>query len=89
MKLQDLKYGHTWVVGVQGFASAMFIQYNKRYRRWQWTDNLLNANTFKNKDEANRCIINNAYVCKLLMDSMPKSEIGRVRAIKVELRVGT
>lgn len=90
MKLQDLKDGHTWVVGVQRFDSAIFVQYSTRYGygRWEWTENLLNAKTFKNKEEADKCIINNTYVRKLLIDSMPKSEIGRVRAIKVELRLG-
>lgn len=87
MKLKDLESGSTWVVGVQGFDSAIFVQYNTRYGRWQWTENLLNAKTFKNKEEADKCI-NNAYVRKLLIDSMPKSEIGRVHPIKVALRVG-
>lgn len=88
MKLQDLKNGYTWVAGVQGFDSAMFIQYNKRYGRWQWTKNPFNAITFKDKEEADKCIKNNAYVRNLLRTTMPKSEVGRVRAIKVELRFG-
>lgn len=88
MKLQDLKSGSTWVVGVQGFDSAIFVQYNTRYGRWQWTENLLNARTFKDREEAEKCIKNNAYVRNLLRTSMPKSEVGRVRAIKVELRLG-
>ena len=88
MKLKDLESGSTWVVGVQGFASAIFVQYNTRYGRWQWTENLLNARTFKDREEAEKFIVNNAYARQLLINSMPKSEIGRAQPLQVALRVG-
>lgn len=87
MRLNDLKFGYTWVIGVQGFDSAIFVQHNITFGKFQWTENLLDAKTFKNKTEANECINNNAYMRKLLMNSVPKFK-NMVRPIKVALRVG-
>lgn len=87
MRLNDLKFGYTWVIGVQGFDSAIFVQHNITFGKYQWTENLLDAKTFKSKMEANECIDNNAYMRKLLMNSVPKLK-NMVRPIKVALRVG-
>lgn len=88
MRLNDLKNGYTWVIGVQGFNSAIFLQYNiTTLGICKWTENLLDAKTFKSKTEANEYINNNAYVRRLLRDSLPELK-NRARPIKVALRVG-
>lgn len=94
MRLADLKNGSTWVVGIQGFASALFVRglepRESPYSRfpWRWTDNLLRASAFASREDAER-LRNDARFGNFLADTTPQAEIPRVRALKVELRVGT
>lgn len=93
MKLTDLKSGSTWVVGIQGFNTALFIRpltsRESPYSRfpWRWTENPLRASTFASRETAEQ-FRNDARFGAFLADTMPQSEITRVRALKVELRVG-
>lgn len=94
MKLGDLKHGSTWVVGIQGFGGALFIRpltpRESPYSRfpWRWTGSLLQASTFASREDAER-LRNDARFGVFLADTTPQAEIPRVRALKVELRVGT
>ena len=98
MKLTDLKNGSTWVVGIQGFSSALFIRATTpRERRnsmfphsmshWAWTDNLLRAIAFDSREDAER-LRSDPMFDAFLARTMPRTELARVRALKVELRVG-
>ena len=93
MKLTDLKNGSTWVIGVLGFDTALFIR--KLTPRetlysgfpWRWTGSLLQACTFASREEAER-FRNSARFGAFLADTTPQTTLARVQALKVELRVG-
>ena len=92
MKLTDLKNGGTWVVGIQGFDTAMFIRgltARECYSRfpWRWTGNLLLSSTFASREDAEQ-FRNDARFGAFLADTLLQPEITRVRVLKVELRVG-
>lgn len=93
MKLTDLKNGGTWVIGIQGFDTALFIRgltAREGYSRfpWRWTENLLRASAFASREDAEQ-FRNDARFGVFLADTLSQSELPRVRALKVELRVGT
>lgn len=88
MKIKDLENGSTWVIGVQGFMSSVFARFNAPAARWQWTSNLLKARTFKTRELAEQCLKEDPCLRGTLKNTMPDSEWPRVRALKVELKVG-
>ena len=93
MKLTDLMNGGTWVVGIKGFDIALFIRgltARECYSRfpWRWTENPLRASTFASREDAEQ-FRNDARFGVFLSDTLSQSEITQVRALKVELRVGT
>lgn len=92
MKLTDLKNGGTWVIGIQGFDTALFIRgltAQECYSRfpWRWTTNLLRASAFASREDAEQ-FRNDARFGAFLADTLSQPELTRVRALKVELRVG-
>lgn len=94
MKLGDLKNGSTWVVGVQGFSTALFIRPltdreapDNRFP-WRWTSSLFKAGTFSSREDAEK-LLHDARFRTFLYDTTSQNEMPRVRALKVELRVGT
>lgn len=94
MKLTDFKNGSTWVVGVLGFDTALFIRPLTRrespYSRfpWRWTGSLQQAQAFASREDAER-LRNDARFGVFLAETMAQTELPRVRALRVELRVGT
>lgn len=92
MKLTDLKNGGTWVIGIQGFDTALFIRgltARECYSKfpWRWTENLLLASTFASRENAEQ-FRNDARFRAFLADTLSQPELTRVRVLKIELRVG-
>lgn len=92
MRARDFAGGRTWVLGVQSFDCAVFLCRRRsapgRRPRWRWTDNLLAAETFPTRDDAARSLESDPGIADEVGRTMPDAERGRLRPLRVEIRVG-
>ena len=90
MKIRDFLDGNTWVLGVESFASVIFIKRmpKKSERKWDWTRGLTGAATFKTRELAQQCLDTDKELQALIHRTVPSTEIARVRPLNAKMIVG-
>lgn len=87
MQIRDLENGHTWTIGEVGFQRPRFLRFNASRGEWQWTDRVIKAESFDSREQAERHLKDDVGVLKLLA-LMPEKDRPKVKAVKLELRLG-
>lgn len=87
MQIKDLENGYTWTIGEVGFQRSRFLRFNASRGEWQWTDRATRAEPFGSREQAERHLKEDAGVLKLLA-LMPEKDRPKVKAVKLELRLG-
>ena len=87
MQIRDLEAGYTWTLGEVGFQRSRFLRFNASRGEWQWTDRVIKAESFDSREQAERHLKGDVGVLKLLA-LMPEKDRPKVKAVKLELRLG-
>ena len=87
MQIKDLETGQTWTIGEVGFQRSRFLRFNASRGEWQWTDRVIKAESFDSREQAERHLKDDVGVLKLLA-LMPEKDRPKVKAVKLELRLG-
>lgn len=87
MQIKDLEPGHVWTIGEVGFQHSRFLHFNASRGEWQWTGRVIRAETFGSREQAERHLKDDVGVLKLLA-LMPEKDRPKVKAVKLELRLG-
>lgn len=88
MRIDDFRPdGNTWVLGIQRFDSAKFLVLSGK-KTWRWTEDLLSATTFDTRELAEKALTCDTSLRAMLDETTDRADRLRLRALKVELRVG-
>ena len=87
MRIRDLEAGYTWTIGEVGFRRSRFLRFDASRGEWRWTDRATRAESFGSREQAERHLKGEAGILKLLAQ-MPAEDRLKVKAVKLELRLG-
>ena len=88
MRISDFRPdGNTWVLGILRFNGAKFLV-RRGKKTWRWTEDLLSATTFDTGKLAEKPLTCDTSLRAMLNETTDRADRLRLRALKVELRVG-